>query len=137
MATAVASIEPVFISGPLLEKLPEAPVRIHRPQSRWDASWNKQAAVEAEPGGEEQPPRQHAKRLGDSILYSAVVDYMGADERNHLSADLLLYPADEHYEAHLRWVCSLTNFPMHYLRATLDRLRPQWDALRQLKKERR
>ena len=61
------------------------------------------------------PSGLHARtNLGVSILYSAVVDYMGDDERHHQSAALLLYPQDEHYAHHLRWVCDFTDFPLHY-----------------------
>jgi hypothetical protein len=122
MATALVDFEHAFIPGPLIEELP-APLAI----------------VEAEPEGEnEKPIRLHTVRasLGDSILLSAVQDYMGANERNHNSAALFLYPGDEHYRRHFQWVVGMTNFPAAYVRVTLDRLRPRWDAERQPRKER-
>ena len=87
-----------------------------------------------QPATERKLPERRVN-LGYAILYSAVFDYMGADVRNHRSAKLLLYPADEHYRQHLQWVCGMTDFSMHYLRATLDMLRPRWDRARQLRKE--
>ena len=82
-----------------------------------------------QPATERKLPERRVN-LGYAILYSAVFDYMGADVRNHRSAKLLLYPADEQYRQHLQWVVGMTDFSMTYLRATLDRLRPRWDAER-------
>jgi hypothetical protein len=81
------------------------------------------------PATERKLPERRSN-LGYCILLSAVEDYMGGDQRNHRSARLLLYPADEQYAQHLQWVVGMTDLSMTYLRATLDRLRPQWDAER-------
>jgi hypothetical protein len=138
MATSVASIEPAYIAMPPIE---DATAFIRQPQAFWDAT--AQATTVEPPDSpdedeDEQPRtmRNIRANLGDSILLSAVQDYMGADERNHRSAELFLYPTDEHYTRHLRWVCGMTSFPLHYLRATLDRLRPRWDRARRNKKAR-
>jgi hypothetical protein len=118
----------------MLETMEDAPVFIRRSQSRWDARAVVAAAAEEAELGDKAPAERKipARRanLGDSILLSAVEDYMGDNERNHLSAAKLLYPTDPYYVEHLRWVCGLTSLPMHHLRATLDRLRPIWNAER-------
>ena len=123
MATAVIDFEPAFLPSPPIE---EPPALL--------------AVVEADPEDQDGAPvelgkweRQRRSNLGISILLSAVQDYIGQDDRHHRSAALLLYPQDERYAHHLRWVCDFTDFPLHYLRSTLDRLRPQWNAARQRK----
>lgn len=132
------AIEPSAI--PLLLPIVEPePIRTRRAQSRWDVSAATPAVEPPDsPDDDDDQPvgrrRNIRANLGDSILLSAVQDYMGADERHHLSASTLLFPADRDHAEHLRWVCGLTDFPMHYLRVTLDRLRPQWDANRKRKR---
>jgi hypothetical protein len=123
MATTVASVESTFIPGAPIED-----VSIRRPH--WDANWGMEEAGPDDDG--EQPLRQYTRRanLGMSILLSAVQDYRGTNERDHNSAELFLYPDDEQYRRHLELVCDLTDFPLSYLRSTLDRLRPRWDAER-------
>jgi hypothetical protein len=117
VATAYASVEPVFIPIPLAEELPTVP-----------------QALEEDPDGPDEQPnlRKQSKRtnLGFSILLSAVQDYRGRDERAHNSAELLLYPGDEHYRKHLQWCCDLADLKPIWLRQTLDRLRPKWIAER-------
>jgi hypothetical protein len=128
------AIEPSAI--PLLLPIVEPePIRTRRAQSRWDVSAATPAVEPPDsPDDDDDQPagrrRNIRANLGDSMLLSAVQDYMGADERNHLSAKMLLFPTDPHYAHHLRWVCGFTDFPLHYLRVTLDRLRPLWDAER-------
>ena len=138
MSTSVATVQPAFVPVPPTGELPEAPAFTRRRESRWDVSVQPKATTVAEAiEGDELPNlMKQAKRsnLGASILLLAVEDYRGADERNHLSAAKLLYPTDPDYAAHLQWVCGMTGFPMHYLRATLDRLRPQWNAERKRKR---
>jgi hypothetical protein len=140
MATSAVMEPPMIPAIPmLLEPIEDVSLSIPRPQSRGDVLWGKQtpAVEESAPesvGATERKIPERRSNLGYSILLSAVEDYIGADQRNHRSARLLLYPADEQYAQHLQWVVGMTDLSMTYLRATLDRLRPQWDAERKRKR---
>ena len=119
------SFEPLHIPNLPIEELP-API----------------AVIEAEPEDQDGAPVElneyegsAGRTLAPASCFQPCTDHMGQDERHHRSAELLLYPQDEHYQTHLRWICDFTDFPLHYLRATLDRLRPQWDKARRRVKQ--
>jgi hypothetical protein len=99
MSTSVAIIEPAFVPGPLTEELPNAPARIHRPQSRWDAREAVVAPVEeSDPEDDEPTERRIPERranLGYCILLSAVEDYRRANGKDFESAKLFLFPESE------------------------------------------
>jgi hypothetical protein len=140
MATS-AVIEPPTI--PAMPPIQDAPpiTPTCRPESRWDASWGKQATTdvdEAEEGDDKLAERKIPERranLGYCILLSAVEDYRRAIGKDFESAQLFLYPDREAYRAQLRWAIGLAGLSEYHTRKTLDHLRKRWDAERKKEEE--
>jgi hypothetical protein len=118
-----------------LEEIPvperEMPEFIRRPQSRWDVS-NRTKPAGDEP--EEQPKERQlpelALNLGAMIVQLAIDDYQGADEREHGSAALFLFPRTKAYADHFMWAIGQTEADPTATRWRLEALRPVWDANR-------
>lgn len=87
------------------------------------------------PAPERGPTARSGNNLAAAILLLAVEDYQHGTPVNHESARKFLFPEIPAAEDHLEAIVGLMNgIAIRNLRAALDRMRPHWDAARQLRK---
>lgn len=78
-------------------------------------------------------PSAKTRNLGAEILAMAVEDYRAGDCDEYESARRFLYPCTGHEREHFEWAVSMvSSVDPAWLRQSLDRMRPQWDAQRRV-----
>jgi hypothetical protein len=76
----------------------------------------------------------HQRNLGAEIMASAIADYRSLDPISHASAKEFLYPASWRAQRHFEWAVSLApTISAEWLRESLNRMQPTWDAERAAK----
>jgi hypothetical protein len=78
-----------------------------------------------------RPSQTNIRSLGGAIFLVAIEDYRSADEQEHKSAALFLYPRTREWQEHYDWAVALTEgLDPAWLREALDRCKGQWDRQR-------
>jgi hypothetical protein len=78
-----------------------------------------------------RPSQTNTRSLGGAIFLVAIEDYRNADEQEHKSAELFLYPRTREWQEHYDWAVALTEgLNPAWLRDALDRCKRKWDRQR-------
>jgi hypothetical protein len=78
-----------------------------------------------------RPSQTNTRSLGGAIFLVAIEDYQSADEQEHKSAELFLYPRTLEWQEHYDWAVALTEgLNPAWLRDALDRCKGKWDRQR-------
>ena len=78
-----------------------------------------------------RPSQTNTRSLGGAIFLVAIEDYRSADEQEHKSAELFLYPRTREWQEHYDWAVALTEgLNPAWLRDALDRCKRKWDRQR-------
>jgi hypothetical protein len=78
-----------------------------------------------------RPSHTNTRSLGGAIFLVAIDDYRSADEQEHKSAELFLYPRTFAWQERYDWAVALTEgLNPAWLREALDRCKGKWDRQR-------
>jgi hypothetical protein len=79
----------------------------------------------------ERPSQTNMRSLGGAIFLVAIQDYRSADEQEHKSAELFLYPRTREWQEQYDWAVALTEgLDPAWLREALDKCKNKWDRQR-------